>query len=416
MTQSVSSTRTVRVFRFDPAKDKDGRYDTFTLGIPDENATTILDVLLRIQREQDPGLAFRYACRVNMCGSCGMVINGREGLACKTNVSHIPPGEITIRPLNHFPVIKDLVVDMSPFFAKYEEALPYFVPRDELEEPARIRPDSRERTDIGMATDCIACGCCVSSCTMCHYHEGYAGPAALNRAFTLLADVRDGLFGPRLERALDSCYHCRTEFNCTEVCPKGISATRAIKYIQRLALASRQTFQATEPPTPPILQPEPTPPLPAGLIDRRSFLRQAGIGVVGGAVLVLGGVLGGAAVVPTLTRTPTALTPLARLADIPQGEITTFNLRLEEKSGFYTQTKTVPVHVSRSGGEIVCFKSACTHLGCMVQWDKTTNRFKCACHGGVFDRQGNVLSGPPPRPLDRYAVKIDADHLLVEVG
>ena len=163
------------------------------------------------------------------------------GLACKTNVSDIPAGQdITLRPLNHFPVIKDLVVDMEPFFKKYEEAMPYFEAREAATEPSVIRPDTPERQAIGMSTDCIACGCCVSSCTMCHYHEGYAGPAALNRAFTLLADKRDGLFEERLDAVLASCYNCRTEFNCTEVCPKGISGTRAIKYIQRLALSMQK--------------------------------------------------------------------------------------------------------------------------------------------------------------------------------
>lgn len=416
MTQQSGTNRNVRVFRYDPTKDEDGHFDSFVLHIPDENTTTILDVLLRIQREQDSTLAFRYACRVNMCGSCGMVINGKEGLACKTNVSHIPAGkEITIRPLNHFPVIKDLVVDMSPFFQKYEESLPFFEPLEVLEEPARIRPDSREREDIGMSTDCIACGCCVSSCTMCRYHEGYTGPAALNRAFTLLADVRDGLFDERLNRAMASCYHCRTEFNCTEVCPKGISGTRAIKYIQRLALTHLKDNSA--PKAQEIAQAQEIPPAAMSALDRRAFLRQVGVGVVGGGVaLVLGGLLTGAAVAPTLAVSGKSWVVLAKLADIPVGDISTINLSREVKNGFYTQQATAPVLISRTGNELVCFKASCTHLGCIVKWDAQSGRFKCACHGGLFDRDGNVLAGPPPRPLDRYAFKVDADHLLVEVS
>jgi succinate dehydrogenase/fumarate reductase iron-sulfur protein len=229
--------RKIRIFRYDPAQPGAGRFDSFHLEIPNETTTTILDVLLRLQQEQDPTLAFRFACRVNMCGSCGMVIDGREALACKTNVSEIAAAkEITIRPMNHFPVIKDLVVDMAPFFDKYESVLPFFQPKAESAEPARIRPDSAERLAIAGATECIACGCCFSSCTMVSDHAGYAGPAALNRAFTLLADSRDGLFAERLDRALESCYDCRTELNCTDVCPKGISPTRAIKYMQRLAV------------------------------------------------------------------------------------------------------------------------------------------------------------------------------------
>src|SRR5579872_3539217 len=144
--------RHVRVFRYDPGGGSDGHFDSFTLQVPDETMTTILDVLLRLQEEQDPTLAFRFACRVNMCGSCGMVINGLEALACKMNVSEIPAREeITIRPLNHFPVIKDLVVDMGPFFAKYDAVLPFFEPRADNPQPAQIRPDSAERLAIADA-------------------------------------------------------------------------------------------------------------------------------------------------------------------------------------------------------------------------------------------------------------------------
>jgi succinate dehydrogenase/fumarate reductase iron-sulfur protein len=233
--------RNIRVFRYDPSQPAEERFDSFRLEIPNEATTTILDVLLRLLQEQDATLAFRFACRVNMCGSCGMVVNGTERLACKTNVSDIAAGnEITIRPLNHFPVIKDLVVDMEPFFEKYDAVLPFFEAKQASAEPALIRPDSVERLDIAGATDCIACGCCVSSCTMTQHHGGYAGPAALNRAFTLLADSRDGLFEERLDRALESCHQCRSELNCTEVCPKGISPTWAIKYIQRLALTRQR--------------------------------------------------------------------------------------------------------------------------------------------------------------------------------
>ncbi len=122
MSTGQGNTRKIEIYRYDPTEGGDGHFDHFDLHIEDETNTTILDVLIRIQKEQDSTLAFRYACRVNMCGSCGMVINGREGLACKTNVSDFSKNHrITIRPLNHFPVVKDLVVDMDPFFKKYED-------------------------------------------------------------------------------------------------------------------------------------------------------------------------------------------------------------------------------------------------------------------------------------------------------
>ena len=400
--------RKVRIFRYDPAT-KESRFDSFTLEIAGETTTTILDVLLRLQHEQDPTLAFRYACRVNMCGSCGMVVNGKEALACKTNVSEIPAGkEITIRPLNHFPVIKDLVVDMEPFFQKYDEILPFYEPKQEYAEPAQIRPDSRERQDIGGATECIACGCCVSSCTMAYHHEGYAGPAALNRAFTLLADSRDGLFEERLERALESCYQCRTEFNCTEVCPKNISPTRAIKYIQRLALKHPPRESAPEG----RLQPERPP-----HIDRRVFLHGAGIGLLGGAsAVVLAAVGAGVVIGPALSQSAKQWVPVAALDDLPSGDVTTVLVKYELKSGVYTEQVSTPVLVSRTANEVVCFKSSCPHLGCMVRWDGQSGRFRCACHGGTFDRNGTVLAGPPPRPLDRYAFRVESGHLVVEVG
>ena len=140
-----ATTRNVRVFRYDPSSGGDGDFHDYVLDCPNESAMTMLDVLLRIQREQDPTIAFRFACRVAMCGSCGMVINGRERLACKTNVSDLPPGaEITLRPMNHFPVIKDLVVDMDPLFRQFRETLSFFEPKEPSTEPALIPPDAPE--------------------------------------------------------------------------------------------------------------------------------------------------------------------------------------------------------------------------------------------------------------------------------
>lgn len=474
---ATNSNRTVRIFRYDPEQGGEGRFDEYTLHIPDSNTTTILDVLLRVQREQDPTLAFRYACRVNMCGSCGMVINGREGLACKTNVSHLPPDQaITLRPLNHFPVIKDLVVDLTPFFGKFEQVLPYYQPKMRYEEPAIIPPDAKERADIGMDTDCIWCGCCVSSCDMVACKQEYAGPAPLTRAFTLLRDSRDGLFMERLERAVESCYHCRTEFNCTEVCPKQISGTRAVKHIQRLALlhlrgkkdllqgapacpdektASHplegkttecRTHESTAAASPPDTNSAPCPPCentvysdparcrtspcgasasapppaeqpPCAGLSRRAFLSRATVGLIGaGAALTLGAVGLHTFIAPGLAQTPKSWVPLAKVRDLQPGGIQTFTLRYEQKNGPYTQLVTAPVLVSTLEEQPVCYKSACTHLGCVVRWDSITERFLCACHGGTFDKHGNVLDGPPPRPLDRFNTRVDDEFLMVEVG
>jgi succinate dehydrogenase / fumarate reductase iron-sulfur subunit len=407
----ASTTRNVRVFRYDPAAGGDGQFDAFRLEIPDETAMTMLDVLLRIQREQDSTIAFRFACRVAMCGSCGMVINGRERLACKTNVSDIPAGqEITLRPMNHFPVIKDLVVDMDPLFTQFANTLSFFEPKDDSPEPARIAPDAPEREEIRLATDCIACGCCVSSCTMVDHHPDYAGPAALARAYSLMADSRDALLGPRLAAALTSCHDCRTEANCTEVCPKGISPTRAIKYIQRLALTAGvdKPEQALESEKAAAL------PLARNEIDRATFIRGAGVALLGaGVAAALGGIAAVTTVGPGAEKASETWIPLAKLSDLPPGQVTTVSMNYQVKNGIYSQSASRPVLISRLGPEIVCYKAACPHLGCTVRWDGRADQFRCACHGGTFDRAGQVVAGPPPRSLDRYQTKVEADQLLV---
>ena len=160
MARNHQKRRDFKVFRYDPTTGDEGHFDRFELEIEDESTTTILDVLLRIQREYDPSLNFRYACRLGMCGSCGMVINSREALACQTVIADLKRGEITLRPLNHLPIVKDLLVDMDPFFEKYQEALPYFDASQGTDEPSIIRPDSKERRVISDSTECIACGLC----------------------------------------------------------------------------------------------------------------------------------------------------------------------------------------------------------------------------------------------------------------
>jgi len=414
MSTGQENTRKIEIYRYDPTVGGDGHFDHFDLHIEDETNTTILDVLIRIQKEQDSTLAFRYACRVNMCGSCGMVINGREGLACKTNVSDFSTNKgITIRPLNHFPIVKDLVVDMDPFFKKYEECLPFFEPKEILEEPAIIKPDSVERLAIGQATECIACGCCVSSCTMANYHEGYAGPAPLNRAFTLLMDSRDALYEQRMDRVLKSCYNCRTEFNCTEVCPKEISSTRSIKYIQRLAMKEPFKKEASEKEN----VKEDSACAHCGNQEhdegRRNFLAQITLGIGAISALTVGGVLASSFVGESLRKKEPVWIPAGLIESLPVNEVTTINLRYKEKIGFYEQENLKPVLIWRKPDEVVVYDSRCTHLGCAVHWDATQKMFLCACHGGAFELDGTVKAGPPPRPLDRLQYKIEGGNILI---
>jgi succinate dehydrogenase / fumarate reductase iron-sulfur subunit len=225
---------TFDIFRFDPQKDSKPYRQEFTIDLGDADKITVLDALFRIQQTLDKSLSFRYSCRLAMCGSCALVINGREALGCKTLLKTLGKGPIHLDPLRHIPVIKDLTVDLKLLIRRMREVEPYFVPRSPSPEPAQIRPDSPERKTIGLNTECIACGCCVSSCTMMYWNPDYIGPMGLNRVFCLVADSRD-LIGERLERIAGEkgIYHCHMEFNCTDVCPKHLSPTRGIHYLKR---------------------------------------------------------------------------------------------------------------------------------------------------------------------------------------
>jgi succinate dehydrogenase / fumarate reductase iron-sulfur subunit len=431
LTDKVPKSRKLKIFRYDPVTGGKGHFDLFELKTDDESLTTILDALLRIQKTLDPSLSFRYACRVSMCGSCGMVINGREGLACKTILADLKEGEVTIRPLNHFPVVKDLVVDMGPFFGKLEEGLAYFHADRDMEEPSVIRPDSPERKVIESSTECIACGCCTSSCTMANWHQDYLGPAALNRVFTLIADSRDSLHEERLARSLGSCYHCRTELNCTDVCPKEISATRAIKYLQMLAakkalnprsmmrgdlrdLVLQVPFEGTQISKTAEAPPEIPAPVPA--TTRRQFLSRSTWGIAALTAVSLGGLLTATAVVPTLRKRPGKWVVVGNMEDFPRGSVKTVQISYPVEDGFYKSTVRKPVFVAHQANpdRFTVFNSRCTHLGCLLRWDERKNLFICDCHGGQFTPEGMVKAGPPPRSLDRYQTLVKDGRLFVQ--
>jgi len=225
---------TFRIFRFDPRRDLQPYEQEFLVDLGDAEKSTVLDALFKIQQIQDKTLSFRYSCRLAMCGSCALVINGKEGLACKTLIKDLGSGPIALKPLSHIPILKDLTVDLKFLVNRLKKAEPYFVPKRQTFEPAKIKPTSKERRVIGLNTECIACGSCVSACTMMHWDPNYLGPMGLNRAFCLIADSRD-LAGERLEQVAreNGIYRCHMEFNCTDVCPKQISPTRGIHYLKR---------------------------------------------------------------------------------------------------------------------------------------------------------------------------------------
>jgi fumarate reductase iron-sulfur subunit len=225
--------RTLSVFRWSPGARE--RWQAFEVDAgPD---TTVLDALVAVQRRQDATLAFRYACRVGMCGSCAMVVNGRERWTCRTRLAALPAGPVTVRPLYHFPLLRDLVVDMTPFTARLRAAGGALVPAAGAETYALIPAGSPERRDIDPAIECIGCGMCVSACTMVAHNERFPGPAALNRAFTLVRDSRDAA-GPARWRVLlgdDALARCHGQGTCTEVCPMGLAPTTSIIRLRQLA-------------------------------------------------------------------------------------------------------------------------------------------------------------------------------------
>ena len=224
----------LKVFRWSPGFPE--RLQRFW--VPAKEGMTVLDALVDAQRRLDPTLAFRYACRVGMCGSCAMVVNGRERWACRTLLKSLRTGIVTVRPLYHFPLIRDLVVDMAPLAEQNARVGGAFVPKEATPAAARIPAGAPERGRIDPAIECIGCGMCVSACTMVANDERFPGPAALNRLYTLQADSRDGAHEDRSAVMLseDTLTRCHTEMNCTDVCPMGISPTASILALRRLAV------------------------------------------------------------------------------------------------------------------------------------------------------------------------------------
>ncbi len=216
-----------------------GRFQSFA--IPRREHQTVLDVVTEIQREQDATLSYRFACRVGMCGSCAMVVNGRPRWTCRTRVRDVAAnGEpLRLEPLRNFTVVKDLAVEMTDFFDKWKDARGYFEPGATPDKDfAVVPPATRERQEADAGIECIGCGVCYSACDVVAWDKDYLGPAALNRAWTLVNDVRDRGQGTRLDAVSGSegCQACHTHMSCTSFCPKAIAPTYAIAGLKRAVL------------------------------------------------------------------------------------------------------------------------------------------------------------------------------------
>jgi len=228
----TEATFPVRIWR----GGADGAFEKFD--VPRHASQTVLDVVTHVQRHLDASLAYRYACRVGMCGSCAMTVNGKARWTCRTHVDAVVvDGALEIAPLSHLPIVRDLVVDMAPFFDKWAAAKGQFQPTATRNDDfAKVTPASPARRAIDATIECIGCAVCYASCDVVEWKPDYLGPAALNRAWTLVNDVRDGAGVSRLRAVAveGGCQSCHTHQSCTRSCPKHLSPTGSIAGLKRL--------------------------------------------------------------------------------------------------------------------------------------------------------------------------------------
>lgn len=230
--------REFSVYRYNPDVDDAPHMQTYELAVEAGQDMMVLDALMLL-KEQDPSLSFRRSCREGVCGSDGLNINGKNGLACITPLSALRKGAVVIRPLPGLPVIRDLVVDMSQFYNQYEKIKPYLI-SDAAQQPAREHLQSpQEREKLDGLYECILCACCSTSCPSFWWNpDKFIGPAGLLHAYRFLADSRDTATDERLSNLDDafSVFRCHGIMNCVSVCPKGLNPTKAIGQIKSMLL------------------------------------------------------------------------------------------------------------------------------------------------------------------------------------
>ncbi len=200
---------------------------------------TVLDVVSEVQRLHEPGLAYRFACRVGVCGSCAMTVNGRPRWTCRTHVNKVADeGVLTIEPLSNLPRIKDLVCDLAPFIDTWQKAgAPFEGTKTRMDPPASVDPASTSRQAADASLQCINCAVCYSACEVVAWNRDYIGPAGLNRAWTLVNDVRHAARQETFDKAFGpgGCGSCHSQGNCTRHCPIELAPSESIAGLKRLA-------------------------------------------------------------------------------------------------------------------------------------------------------------------------------------
>ncbi len=236
----VTRVRRFAVYRYDPDKNENPRVDTYDVDL-DACGPMVLDALIKIKNEVDASLTFRRSCREGICGSCAMNIDGGNTLACTRPIGE-SKGDIRIYPLPHMPVVKDLVPDLTTFYAQYAAVKPWLQART-LPPPDRERLQSKEDQErIDEPAACILCACCSTACPSYWWNsDRFLGPAALLAAYRWLVDSRDEATGERLDDLEDPfrLYRCHTIMNCTQTCPKGLNPARAIAETKKMLVERR---------------------------------------------------------------------------------------------------------------------------------------------------------------------------------
>ena len=238
--EKASNVRRFRVYRWQPDEGQNPRLDTFELDM-DDCGPMVLDALIKIKNEVDSSLTFRRSCREGICGSCAMNIDGTNTLACTKACDEVD-GDVRVYPLPHMPVVKDLVPDLTHFYAQYASIKPWIQTQTPTP-PDRERLQSKEdRAELDGLYECILCACCTTSCPSYWWNgDRYLGPAVLLQAYRWIADSRDEATGERLDELEDpfKLYRCHTIMNCAQTCPKGLNPAKAIAEIKKLMVARR---------------------------------------------------------------------------------------------------------------------------------------------------------------------------------
>ncbi len=236
----VKNIKRFVIYRFDPDSGENPRTDTYEVDM-DSCGPMVLDALLKIKGEMDSSLSLRRSCREGICGSCSMNIDGENTLACTKAIEDIK-GDVKVYPLPHQPVVKDLVTDLSNFYAQYASVEPWMKTQSPTP-PDRERLQSREdRAKLDGLYECILCACCSTSCPSYWWNsDRYLGPAALLNAYRWIVDSRDEATGERLDELEDpfKLYRCHTIMNCAKVCPKGLNPSQAIGETKKLLVKRR---------------------------------------------------------------------------------------------------------------------------------------------------------------------------------